>query len=139
MNDLYEFSSIFNLDNRIADTSNLLYSYNKVDINQIPYPNVDINFILNNILDDQFILEESFYPLITEDVKTKIKFLKNFSLSNNIVIVVLGVLLYAGIFQEEIKFTKVKLRFCEAISRIKEEELENPIRDVEKFYNNSEN
>jgi len=124
---------IFTLDNELANACFRLFQQINNPPEDFNYEDPDFEFVMNNVLDDQYIAEENIYRLVQADIKLKLEVVGNLATTSSTVITGLEVLLFLVTMYGEIKFMKKRKLFADVFVQIKEEEINRELILVKNF------
>jgi hypothetical protein len=101
--------------------------------------NPELNFIMNNVFDDPFIVEEDIYHLVKEDITLKLNLIEQFADINSIIITILAFFLNISILIQEFVFLRQRRRFVEVIRKIPIIDIEKEVNPIKNFVNALQN
>jgi len=126
---------IFVLDTYFDNAMLRIQKFSELPKSDAKSTDPDFLFIRHNTLDDQYIVEENIYNLVTKDISSKLTKIKTFSLALNFVIIGLSIVIFGLLVYQTLVFFRKRNIFVDAFIRIGNEEIEKELQSVQQFYN----
>jgi hypothetical protein len=140
--EVFDYVDLFKLDRMIVEAIYRMSHFRTLNFTEQCPEDPNLLFILNNILDDQFIIEESFYDIIKEDIYLKSRYIEGLSSSICFILLAISVVLYAFMVTKELKLICFRSSLAESFGKITQLDLEHHLQKVLNFmelYENKQN